>query len=112
MSEANCPGCVQRDALIATLLRRVEGLERQGKRLRQRLALTASTSSLPPPANPPAAPPPVVKRPTGRKSGGQPGHPGHRRPRLPPSRLQHVIALVPSHCEACRTPLPGQPSPA
>jgi len=80
--------------------------------LKQRLGLNASNSSLAPSANPPAAPPPVVKKPTGRKSGGQPGHPGHQRRRLPAARVQHVIALVPSHCEACHAPLPQQPSPA
>src|SRR5436305_414120 len=112
MSQPSCPGCAQRDALIATLLQLVEDLEREGRDLKQRLALNASNSSLAPSANPPAAPPPVVKKPTGRKSGGQPGHPGHQRLRLPAARVQHVIALVPSHCEACHAPLPQQPSPA
>jgi transposase len=112
MSESSCPGCVQRDALIAALQQRIEDLERQVKDLQQRLGGNASNSSLTPSANPPAAPPAVVKRPTGRKSGGQPGHPGHQRLRLPPQRVRHVIALVPSHCQACQTPLPQQPSAA
>jgi len=112
MSQPSCFGCIQRDALLATLQQRVEDLEREVRDLQQRLGLNASNSSLAPSANPPAAPPPVVKKPTGRKSGGQPGHPGHQRLRLPPSRVQHVIALVPSHCEACHAPLPQQPSAA
>src|SRR6476660_1294740 len=112
MSEPSCPGCVQRDALIEALRQRVDELERQVKDLQQRLGANASNSSLAPSANPPAAPPPVVKRPTGRKSGGQPGHKGHQRLRLPPERVGHVIALVPSHCRACHTPLPQQPSAA
>lgn len=112
MSEPSCPGCRQRDALIESLQQRLADLERQVRDLQQRLGTNASNSSLPPSANPPAAPPPVVKRPTGRKTGGQPGHPGHQRLRLPPQRLQHVIALTPRHCEACHTPLPQQPSPA
>jgi len=112
MSEPSCPGCVQRDALIATLQQRIEELERQVRDLQQRLGLTASNSSLPPSANPPGAPPPVVKRPTGRKSGGQPGHQGHRRLRLPPERVQHVIPLIPTRCEACHAPLPQQASAA
>lgn len=112
MSEPSCPGCTQRDAVIAALQQRIEGLECQVNDLQQRLGANASNSSLPPSANPPAAPPPVVKRPTGRKSGGQPGHKGHQRLRLPPRRVQHVIALVPGHCEACHAPLPQQPSAA
>src|SRR6476659_8768751 len=112
MSESSCPGCAERDALIATLLQRIEDLERQVADLQQRLGVNASNSSLPPSANPPAAPKPVVQRPTGRTTGGQPGHPGHQRLRLPAARVQHVIALVPSQCEACHAPLPQQPSPA
>jgi transposase len=112
MSELSCPGCAQRDALIAALQQRVADLESQVRDLQQRLGTNASNSSLAPSANPPSAPKPVVKKPTGRKSGGQPGHPGHRRTRLPPERVQHLIPLVPTHCEACHTPLPLQPSPA
>lgn len=111
MSEPSCPGCRQRDAFIETLQQRLADLERQVRDLQQRLATNASNSSLPPSANPPDAPPPVVKRPTGRKTGGQPGHPGHQRLRLPPERLQHVVPLIPRHGEACHTPLPQPPSP-
>src|SRR4051794_10911719 len=110
MSEVSCPGCVERDALIEALQRRVAELEGQVKDLQARLGANASNSSLPPSANPPAAPPPVVKKPTGRKTGGQPGHKGHQRLRLPPERVRHVIRLVPDRCEACQAPLPVQPS--
>src|SRR5215211_3552825 len=110
MSEASCPGCVQRDAVIEALRRRVDELERLVKDLQARLGANASNSSIPPSANPPAAPPAVVKQPTGRKTGGQPGHRGHQRLRLPPGRVQHTIALIPTHCEDCHAPLPQQPS--
>jgi transposase len=110
MSEVSCPGCAQRDALIEALHQRVADLEKQVKDLQGRLGANASNSSLPPSANPPQAAPPVVKKPTGRKTGGQPGHQGHQRLRLPRERVQHVVALIPTHCEDCHAPLPVQPS--
>jgi transposase len=110
MSEVSCPGCAQRDAVIEVLQQRVADLEKQLKDLQGRLGANASNSSLPPSANPPQAPPPVIKNRTGRKTGGQRGHPGHQRSRLPRERVQHVIALIPTHCADCRAPLPVQPS--
>jgi transposase len=110
MSESSCPGCAQRDAALAALHQRVADLEAQVRDLQARLGANASNSSLPPSANPPAAPPPVVKKPTGRQSGGQKGHKGHQRLRLPRERVQHVIPLIPTHCEGCQKPLPQQPS--
>jgi transposase len=99
-----CPGCRERDARIAELERRLAELE-------ARLGTNAANSSLPPSANPPDAPKPVVKQPTGRPSGGQPGHPPHPRLRLPPERLDHVIPLVPIRCDRCGAGLPDQPGP-
>src|SRR3954467_9630052 len=111
MSEPSCPGCVQRDAAIAALHQRVADLEAQVRDLQARLGANASNSSLPPSANPPAAPPPVVKKPTGRRSGAQPGHEPHLRQRLPAERLTEVIRLVPHQCRACGTALPAEPGP-
>src|SRR5262245_7505939 len=110
MSEPACLGCAARDAVIAGLLKQVAGLEQRVADLEARLGTNASNSSIPPSANPPQATPPVVKRPSGRKTGGQPGHQGHRRQRLPAERVDHLIALIPTHCESCHAPLPQQPS--
>src|SRR3954470_22306835 len=99
-----CPRCVE-------LLQRIAQLEQTVRDLEARLGQNASNSSLPPSANPPAAPKPVVKKRTGKHTGGQPGHPGLSRLRLPPQRVAHTIPLLPSHCERCRPPLPAQPGP-
>jgi transposase len=99
-----CPRC-------AELLERIAQLAQTVRDLQARLGQNASNSSLPPSANPPDAPKPVVKKRTGKKTGGQPGHPGRSRLRLPPERVTHTIPLVPSHCERCQAPLPAQPGP-
>jgi transposase len=112
MSETTCPGCQERDAAIAALLQRVRQLEQQVRDLEARVGRNASNSSIPPSANPPSAPPPVVKKRSRRKTGGQPGHPGHQRRRLPPERVNHVVPLIPANCECCQTPLPAEPSAA
>ncbi len=117
-ASAGCPGCQQRDALIAALQQQVAALQQRGdllerrvQELEGRLAANACNSSLPPSANPPQAPKPVVKQPTGKKPGGQPGHPAHLKRRLPPGRLHQVIPFVPRRCARCQAPLPARPRP-
>ena len=97
--------------VLAQYQTRIQTLEQRTAELERRLGQNASNSSIPPSANPPSAPPPVVKKSSKRPSGAQPGHPGHARQRLPKQRVNHVIALIPSHCEHCHTPLPSQPAP-
>src|SRR5208282_2027938 len=96
MDEPACPGCRERDARIAELERRVAELEALVLDLTTRLGINSSNSSVPPSANPLDAPKPVVKKPTGRKPGGQSGHPGHHRHRhrLPPERVKNIGTFV------------------
>ena len=122
MEGPGCAGCRERDALIAELLARMAVLEQrlaeQARRLAEqdqrlaeleaRLKTNSTNSSLPPSANPPAAPKPPAKPPTGRKPGGQPGHPGHGRPRLPADEL---VQHVPAQCERCHAPLSAEAGP-
>jgi transposase len=117
-----CAGCRERDAIIAELRARIVTLEQrlaeQDRRLAEqdqrlaelesRLKTNSSNSSLPPSANPPSAPKPPAKPSTGRKPGGQPGHAGHSRPRLP---ANEIVPHVPDHCERCQTALPAEPGP-
>src|SRR5437868_12058666 len=110
MSET-CPGCLERDAVIVTLLQRVQELEGRVRELEGRLGRNASNSSVPPSANPPSAPRPVAKEPTGRQPGGQPGHAPCQRLRLPAERVQTFVHHRPTSCQRCQTPLPEEPSP-
>jgi transposase len=111
MATVTCPGCLERDAEIADLKRRVAELEALVRDLTARLGTNATNSGLPPSANPPGAPKPVAKKPTGRKPGGQPGHPAHLKRRLPAGRVDHVVTFVPQRCGRCHEPLPPHPGP-
>lgn len=45
---------------------------------------------------------------TGRKPGGQPGHPKHERPQVPPEQVAERHDCVPDRCEKCSTRLRGR----
>jgi transposase len=106
-----CAECQRRHRELDAALRRIAELEALVQELRIRLDRNASNSSIPPSANPPGAPRPVIKARSRRKRGGQPGHPGYFRRRLPPDRVDAVVDHVPERCAACHTPLPEEASP-
>lgn len=70
---------------------------------------TNSTNS----SKPPSSDPPSVKkrrRPrSGRKAGGQPGHPGHFRPLVPPERVNETRHLHPDRCRGCGRDISANP---
>lgn len=111
MVQLHCSGCQERDERIVTLERRIAELEATVRDLTMRLGTNATNSGTPPSANPLDAPKPVLKTPTGKKAGGQPGHPPRLKRRLPPERLHQIIPFVPSHCDHCHKPLPTQLGP-
>lgn len=86
-------------------------LEARIAQLEALLERNASNSHRPPSANPPSAPPPVQKKPSRRQRGGQHGHKGHARTRLPAGRVDHLIRLVPDRCDRCHAPLPAEAQP-
>jgi transposase len=104
MDPSACPGCIEREARIAALERRLADLE-------ARLNTNSSNSSTPPSANPLGAPKPVRKPKSKRKRGGQPGHPPHLKELLPPERVTRTRTLVPEHCSQCQAPLPPLAGP-
>lgn len=97
--------------MLEPALARVAVLEAQVKELLAQLHRNSSNSSTPPSANPLNAPKPVIKAPTGRRRGGQTGHRGHHRLRLPESRVNAVVVHVPRTCAGCQTPLSAEPGP-
>jgi transposase len=83
--------------LLLTLESEVRQLRRQVKELKDRLALNSSNSSKPPSTDGLAKPAPKsLRTKTGRRPGGQPGHPG--RTLQPVSQPDH---LVPHKLDRC-----------
>jgi transposase len=108
---APCPECGILRAALEQARQQIAQLQAEIRELRSQLQRNSSNSSSPPSLDPPGAPKPVVKAPTGRKPGGQPGHPGHHRHRLPPARVTDVVPFVPTVCAHCQAPLPHNPAP-
>ncbi len=104
MPEPQCQGCRR-------LQRRVEELEALVRELQARLGTNSTNSSVPPSANPLDAPKPVTKEPTGRKPGGQPGHPPHLKQLLPRERVKEFVRFLPERCAKCQAPLPAEAGP-
>jgi transposase len=112
---ATCPECGQLRATLDEALgqldearKQIADLQAEIHELRSQLNRNSSNSSSPPSVDPPGAPKPVIKTPTGRKPGGQPGHPGRHRHRLPPERVTKIVPYVPAICTHCQTPLPSE----
>ncbi len=103
--------CARLRRELDAALARIAVLEAQVRELLDQLGRNSSNSSTPPSADPPGAPKPVVKTPTGRRPGGQPGHPGHHRRRLSPERVNLVVPYIPTTCTHCQAALPAEPSP-
>ena len=108
---APCPECGILRAALEQARQQIAQLQAEIRELRSQLQRNSSNSSSPPSLDPPGAPKPVVKAPTGRKPGGQPGHPGHHRHRLPPARVTDVVPFVPTVCAHCQAALPHHPAP-
>ncbi len=108
MEVPECQGCSERDRRIIQLEARVAELEGTVRDLTDKIK--AITQGPPPPAAAPQLPAGPAKKPTGRKPGGQQGHPPKLKKRLPPERLAKVIDFIPEQCEQCRSSLPRQAS--
>ena len=95
-------------ALMLSLLETVAALQKRVAELEERVNQNSRNSSKPPSSDPPNAPPPPKQTPSGRKAGGQPGHPGHGRLLQPVESVNRVVPLRPVSCGECGALLLGE----
>lgn len=97
------------EAAVTELGATVTALRATVSDLQARLNQNSTNSSNPPSSDGPQVKPPPPKGPSGKRRGGQPGHPKAERTVLPPDQ---VHALKPDACRGCRHPLTGDdPNP-
>jgi transposase len=92
------------DALPPAVQAYIRYLEARLADLEARLNQDSTNSSKPPSSDPPNAKPAPPKASSGKRKGGQPGHPKRARPDLPPDT---VVELRPGTCDRCSHPLAG-----
>ena len=110
-AQPNCPNCAKLQKRVEELEALVLKLNAKIDELTARLNQNSSNSSKPPSSDAPCRKSAPAKQSSGRKPGGQPGHPGYSRVRLPPERVKHTVNYVPKVCENCQASLPKEPGP-
>lgn len=85
-------------------IRALEALTARVAELEAKLNQNSSNSSKPPSSDGPHVKPAPPKPPSGKRRGGQPGHPRHERVILPPDE---VIDHKPARCRRCAAALAG-----
>jgi transposase len=96
------------EAIVEAQKRTIAELGARVRELEARLGQRSGNSSRPPSSDPPGSPPPALPKRTGRRRGGQPGHPKHDRPLVPPGKVTRTHVLKPQACECCGKALHGQ----
>ena len=92
-------------AFIQLLLAKIADLE-------EKLNKNSHNSSKPPSSDGPAVKPAPPKPATGKKRGGQPGHPRQSRALIPTADCHRVVPCFPAACRNCSKPLAGtDPNP-
>ena len=78
--------------------------------LREQIGRSSRNSSKPPSSDGPGFKPPERRKGSGRKRGGQPGHPGTGPELLPIERVDQVVEHHPDACRRCGSLLEGEDS--
>ena len=92
------------DALPPAVQAYIRYLEARLADLEAKLNQNSTNSSKPPSSDPPHAKPAPPKTASGKRKGGQPGHPKRTRPDLPPDT---ILELRPGTCDRCSHTLVG-----
>lgn len=88
---------------------RVAALETMVQEVREQLQQNSRTASRPPSSDPPQALGQRPRRePSGRRPGGQPGHEGQTRARLPVEAVDVIIPVKPERCPRCQHAWQGE----
>jgi transposase len=95
-------------AVIPQLQATVAQLQEQVRELAERTNRNSGNSSQPPSSDPPWRQRPQ-KPASGKKRGGQPGHPGKFRRLEPPGAVDHVVVCAPAACAQCGARFPEDP---
>src|SRR3954453_22607352 len=85
-------------AVVDSLKGQIAELERRLKDLEARLELNSTNSSKPPSSDPIGFKRKPPTPPSGRKRGGQPGHPRAQRRLVPPEKVRTIPACRPTDC--------------
>ena len=97
---------------IEQLRLQLTALSTELAQLRERIGRSSRNSSKPPSSDGPGFKPPARGKGSGRKRGGQPGHPGAGPELLPIERVDEVVEHHPDACRRCGTLLEGEdPAP-
>ena len=104
---AQTPASVQ--ALVSGLLTRLQALEAEVAKLREQVNRNSGNSSQPPSSDGPGVVKgKIEKKRSGRRRGGQPGHPGTRRKLVAVEELKAEYDIKPHVCRRCGENLMGE----
>ncbi|MGL6135376.1 MAG: IS66 family transposase [Prochlorococcaceae cyanobacterium] len=99
--------CQEQQQEIEQLRAQLTALAIELASLRERIGRSSRNSSKPPSSDGPGFKPPERRKGSGRKRGGQPGHPGSGPELLPIERVDEVVEHHPDACRRCGLLLEG-----
>jgi transposase len=110
-STPSCPGCRELAERIAELVQVCASQQREIDVLKARLGRSSRNSSKPPSSDHPGQKKKKRRKGgSGRRPGGQPGHPGANRDLLPSDQVDEIVEHFPECCEGCGCDLPHMKS--